>query len=69
MTWIKAVLIQGSMSVTPQYAKIKAVADDPRGDPATRAAAQKQIDKWRVKMEGVLSGEEAAPRHGSVGRL
>lgn len=39
--------------MTPsKYAKIKSIADDPRGDPATRAAAQKQVDKWRVKMEG-----------------
>ena len=29
-----------------------------------RAAAQKQIEKWRVKIKGV-SGEEAAPRHGA----
>jgi hypothetical protein len=39
--------------MTPgRYAKIKAVATDERGDPATRAAAQKQVEKWRVKMEG-----------------
>lgn len=39
--------------MTPsQYAKIKRVAEDERGDPTTRAAAQKQIDKWRVIMEG-----------------
>ena len=40
--------------MTPaKYAKIKSVADDPRGDPATRAAAQKQVEKWRIKMEGM----------------
>ena len=38
--------------MTPQqYQKIKAIAEDERGDPATRAAAQKQVDKWRTKME------------------
>jgi hypothetical protein len=38
--------------MTPQqYQKIKAVAADERGDPATRAAAQKQVEKWRTKME------------------
>ena len=49
--------MRASASMTPsQYAKIKAVAADERGDPATRAAAQKQIDKWRVKMERRRSG-------------
>ena len=48
--------------MTPsQYAKIKAVAADERGDPATRAAAQKQIDKWRVKMEGVAPEKKQHP--------
>jgi len=45
--------------MTPgQYAKIKAVADDERADPATRAAAQKQVEKWRVVMEGVTTTVE-----------
>jgi hypothetical protein len=48
--------------MTPsQYAKIKAVAADERGDPATRAAAQKQIDKWRVKMEGLYPEKKLHP--------
>ena len=38
--------------MTPKmYAKIKAVAEDERGDPTTRAAAQKQVNKWKGKME------------------
>ena len=48
--------------MTPgRYAKILAVAADERGDPATRAAAQKQIDKWRVKMEGVAPEKKQHP--------
>ena len=39
--------------MTPaQYKKAKAVADDERTDPETRAAAQRQVDKWKVKFEG-----------------
>ena len=39
--------------MTPQqYQKIKAIAADERGDPATRAAAQKQVNKWKATMEG-----------------
>ena len=39
--------------MTPaQYAKIKAVADDERADFATREAAQRQVERWRTKMEG-----------------
>jgi hypothetical protein len=38
--------------MTPEkYEKIKRLADDARADPATRAAAQNQVDKWRTKME------------------
>ena len=35
-----------------KYDKIKAVAQDERADPATRAVAQKVVDRWRTKMEG-----------------
>jgi hypothetical protein len=35
-----------------QYIKIKAVAEDERADPHTRAVAQKQVEKWKTKMEG-----------------
>ena len=39
--------------MTPaQYRKILAVAEDERGDPATRAAAQRKVETWRAKMEG-----------------
>ena len=41
-----------------QYEKIKAVADDTRADPATRAAAQRQIERWRVKFEGTQNAPE-----------
>ena len=38
--------------MTPvQYAKAKALADDERTDPETRAAAQRQVNKWRTKFE------------------
>ena len=49
--------------MTPsQYEKIKRIADDERGDPTTRAAAQKQVEKWRVKMEVPL-GRHKSPLH------
>jgi hypothetical protein len=39
--------------MTPvQYKKAKAVADDERTDPETRAIAQRQVEKWRTKFEG-----------------
>lgn len=39
--------------MTPgQYAKIKALAEDERTDFATREAAQRQVERWRTKMEG-----------------
>ncbi len=45
--------------MTPgQYEKIKRIAEDERADPATRAAAQKQVEKWRVVMEGVAATVE-----------
>ena len=48
--------------MTPsRYAKIKAVATDERGDPATREAAQKQVEKWRVRMEGAAPEKKLHP--------
>ena len=45
--------------MTPkQYEKIKAVAADERGDPTTRAAAQRQLEKWKGVMEGQISPEK-----------
>ena len=49
-----------------QYAKIKAVADDERADPAMRAAAQRQVDKWRVKFEGAQNPPEKKLHPGRV---
>jgi hypothetical protein len=53
--------------VTPaQYAKIKAIAEDKRADPATRAAAQRQVDKWQAKMEtpkGLHPGRRQTPEY------
>ena len=38
--------------ITPKkYAKAKAVADDERADPGTRAAAQRIVNKWKLMME------------------
>lgn len=38
--------------MTPsKYEKIKRIAADERGDPTTRAAAQKQVEKWQTLME------------------
>ena len=34
-----------------QYEKAKALANDERTDRETRAAAQRQVDKWRIKFE------------------
>jgi hypothetical protein len=48
--------------MTPQqYQKIKAVAADERGDPATRAAAQKQVERWRTKMEPAVTKNPLHP--------
>ena len=45
--------------MTPvQYKKAKAVADDERTDPETRAAAQRQVDKWKTKFEGTANPPE-----------
>jgi hypothetical protein len=55
--------------MTPaRYAKIKAVADDERADPETRAAAQRQVEKWRIKMEdqapaGLHPGRRQSPEY------
>ena len=47
--------------MTPaQYAKVKALAADERTDPATREAAQRQVEKWRTKFEGA---QERSPLH------
>jgi len=49
-----------------QYTKIKAVADDERADPATRAAAQRQIEKWRTRFEGTANAPEKKLHPGRV---
>ena len=51
-----------------QYAKAKALAADERTDPATRAAAQRQVEKWRTKMEdeapaGLHPGRRQSPEY------
>ena len=39
--------------MTPdRYAKMIALALDERADPATRAIAQKMVNKWKLKFEG-----------------
>ena len=46
--------------MTPaQYAKAKALADDERTDPGTRAAAQRQVEKWKTKFEGTALEKKA----------
>jgi hypothetical protein len=53
--------------MTPaQYAKIKSLAEDERADPATREVAQRQVDKWRAKMEtpaGLHPGRRQTPEY------
>jgi hypothetical protein len=38
------------MAVSPKTIKIKAIADDPRGNPATRAIAQKKLEQIFAKL-------------------
>ena len=53
--------------MTPvQYAKAKALAEDERTDPATRAAAQKQVEKWKTKFEGTQNAPAKALHPGRV---
>ena len=53
--------------MTPaQYDKIKAVAADERADPATREIAQRQVDKWKIKMEGTQNAPAKALHPGRV---
>lgn len=49
-----------------QYAKAKALAADERTDPATRAAAQRQVDKWKAKFEGTQNAPEKKLHPGRV---
>ena len=43
-----------------QYEKVKAVAADERADPATREIAQRQVEKWKIKMEGTQNAPAKA---------
>ena len=53
--------------MTPaQFAKVKALAADERTDPETRAAAQRQVDKWKVKFEGTENPPEKKLHPGRV---
>ena len=49
-----------------QYAKAKALAADERTDPATRAAAQRQVEKWKAKFEGTQNAPEKKLHPGRV---
>ena len=51
----------GSMTQA-QYAKAKALAADERTDPATRAAAQRQIEKWKPS----LKARKTRPRRSCI---
>ena len=45
--------------MTPaQYAKAKALAADERTDQATREIARRQVEKWKVKIEGTQNPPE-----------
>jgi hypothetical protein len=46
-----------------QYEKIKAVANDERADFATREAAQRQVERWRTKMEGAAAQAPEKKQH------
>jgi hypothetical protein len=49
-------MAEDKSKMTPgQYAKIKALAEDERTDFATREAAQRQVERWRTKMEGAAA--------------
>jgi hypothetical protein len=49
-------MAQDGQTMTPgQYAKIKRIADDERADFATREAAQRQVERWRTRMEGAAA--------------
>ena len=53
--------------MTPtQYAKAKALAADERTDQATREIAQRQVEKWKVKMEGTQNAPEKKLHPGRV---
>jgi hypothetical protein len=49
-----------------QYEKAKALANDERTDKETRAAAQRQVDKWRAKFEGTVNAPEKKLHPGRV---
>ena len=54
-------------SMTPaQYEKAKPLAADERTDPETRAAAQRQVDKWKTKFEGTQNAPEKKLHPGRV---
>jgi hypothetical protein len=48
-----------------RLAKIRALATDPRGDPATRAIAQKKLDAWLKwhPQSGVVPGMRQSPEY------